>query len=75
MDLGESRRIHPVLDFLDGKLFMAVVTAFLDPRSGEMGYVPSLVTSAGENFPMSAAGRGKGAIFQRARKGVLGTAV
>jgi len=65
MDLGKTRQIHPVLDFLDGKLFMAVVTAFLDPKSGEMGYVPSVLTSAGEQFFMSAAEFAKRGFFSK----------
>lgn len=65
MDLGKDRRIHPVLDFLDGKLFMAVVTAFLDPRSGEMGYIPLLVTSDGDSFPLSSVEFAKRGLFSR----------
>jgi len=65
MDLDNERQIHPVLDFLDGKLFMAVVTAFLDTRSGEMDHVLSLVTSAGEHFPMSAAEFAKRGLFAK----------
>lgn len=65
VSLRKDRQIHPVLDFVDGKLFMAVVTAYLDPRSGEMGYAPMVVTSEREFFPLSSVEFAKRGLFAR----------